>query len=253
MSQVADRIERLIAEGGLQPGARLPAERRLAIDLGISRSRLREAIQHLASRGILRSRQGGGTFVAKAGGTSPVEQALQPIASLARTDAGFWQDVMEIRKSLDADAAYFAALRATPADKDRLAQILAAVIEAEGGDPHRQARADAALHMAIAEASHNMILRQIMLGLHAVLEASISESRVQLYRLAGTADVLESQHRDIVAAIIAGRADDARKAARRHLDFVEQNLRRIEEQAARQRRATRMLADLVRSRKDSPS
>ena len=59
--QIAERLEGMIADGTLRPGERLPAERQLSERLGISRPSLREAIQQLASKGLLSTRQGGGT------------------------------------------------------------------------------------------------------------------------------------------------------------------------------------------------
>ena len=61
---VARQLEQRILEGALKSGDRLPAERELALELGVSRPCLREAIQKLASRGLLYSRQGGGTYIA---------------------------------------------------------------------------------------------------------------------------------------------------------------------------------------------
>ena len=63
---IVDRIETLILEGTLKPGERLPAERALAEEFGVSRPSLREALQKLVARGLLQSRHGGGTFVSEA-------------------------------------------------------------------------------------------------------------------------------------------------------------------------------------------
>ena len=60
---VAREIEQRVLEGRLKVGDRLPSERDLSVELGVSRASLREAIHKLASRGLLESRQGGGTFV----------------------------------------------------------------------------------------------------------------------------------------------------------------------------------------------
>ncbi|MFG1305732.1 FCD domain-containing protein [Xanthobacter autotrophicus] len=251
MRKLSDEIEALILEGGLQAGARLPSERKLAVDFGVSRSRLREAIQQLVSRGILTARQGGGTFVAAPAPSaaspsplagSPLDKALSPLSSLARMEPGYWQDVMEIRKSLDGDTAYCAALRAGDEDRARLTAAFERLIKAEGADEVTQARADAAFHMAVAEASHNAVLRQVMAGLFDLLQHSISASLEKLYRLPRTAHALEDQHRLIFEAIMEGRADDARNAALRHLDFVEDSLRLIEDAAARERRSVRALS-----------
>ena len=60
---IARKLETMILEGVLKPGEKLPPERQLAESLGVSRPSLREAIQKLAARNLLRTRRGGGTFV----------------------------------------------------------------------------------------------------------------------------------------------------------------------------------------------
>ncbi len=238
MLSLTEQIEALIAERALAIGARLPPERTLATELGVSRSRLREAIQQLISRGIVTSRQGGGTYVADRASFLSLDTALKSVGTLMRTEAGYWRDVLEIRKSLDTDAAYYAALRATDADKARLQAALDAVSTAGNADPAVQAKADAAFHIVIAEASHNAVLRQVVIGLSELLQGSIAESLTQLYRLPTTVDALDRQHGLIIEAILAGDGDGARKAAADHLVFVEGSLRDIEEAAARERRSS---------------
>lgn len=230
-----ERIEQFIAARRLAAGARLPPERALAEELGVSRTKLREAIQGLISRGRLASRHGSGTYVEAQ--AAPLEGALSPLSSLAAHDAGYWQDVMEIRTSLDADMAFYAALRATPADHEHLADALAALDAATGAPPEVQGRADAAFHMAIAQASQNAVMRQVMSGLFDLLRQSIAESLDKLYTVPASAQSLARQHHEIAAAIIEGRSEDARRAAAAHLAFVEDSLRRIEDAAARARRA----------------
>ena len=85
----------MIAARGLKPGDRLPTERALAVELGVSRSHLREAMQPLISQGVVRSRQGGGTYVADPGRKTFVETALQPLGGLARPPAEDYREVTE--------------------------------------------------------------------------------------------------------------------------------------------------------------
>ncbi|MDQ0455791.1 FCD domain-containing protein [Rhizobium paknamense] len=233
---LAEKIEALIAERGLAPGDRLPPERQLAVDFGASRSRLREAIQTLISRGVLKSRQGGGTFVATPEEPGALDRALLPLLPLLEGEAGYWRDVMEIRKSLDGDAAYYAAQRATEANRQQIRSALVAMAEA-GDDPARQALADAGFHRVLAEASHNIVLRQIVAGLAGLLRQSIAESLLRLYRQPDLIAALERQHRSIAEAVLAGEAEAARRAAIDHLQFVEDSLKAIEDGLARQKRA----------------
>ncbi len=223
----------------LGAGDRLPAERVLAQELGVSRSSIREAIQQLVSRGRLVARQGGGTFVQEPDHAWTGGGLIAPLAPLVRDDPAYWRDVIEIRRSLDASAAFFAATRATAEDKARLEACLAQMSARHSpGDPEEDARADVAFHMAVADASHNLVLRHVMAGLLDLLQASISQSLAKLYSVPRTFETLERQHRVLAEAILAGTPETARDAALQHLDFVEQTLRQIEEDAARLRRAS---------------
>lgn len=249
MSVVLERLEALIAAGRFASGDRLPAERRLALDLGVSRSALREAIKQLASRGLLVSHHGGGTYVTSPEQAEPVRAVMQSIAPLAQSEAGYWRDVIEIRKSLEGDAAAYAALRADEEDRrmmsdacDAFAAALLRDPAAQGGEGlHALARLDAGFHMMIARAAHNAVLYQVMTGLEGLLETSISGSLARLYRLPGVPRQLDAQHRRILEAVLQGRPEEARAAAGEHLLFVEQHIGHLEEEAARKARASRAI------------
>ena len=238
---LAERIEALIAAAHLQPGDRLPSERRMAESFGVSRSRLREAIQQFISRGRLVSKQGGGTYVAT---PHPVDSALAPLASaeMAGAETGYWRDVMEIRHSLEGDAACLAATRAAPADLAALQAAAQALAEAHSDDAATQARLDAEFHLAVARAAQNGVLHQLMGGLFGLLEASIADSRDAFWQAPGIAEALDQQHAAICAAICAGNPEQARAAALAHLSYVEERLGELAEADQRRQRATRTLA-----------
>lgn len=251
MRNLPEQIEAMIVDRAMREGARLPSERQLALQFGVSRSSLREAIQQLVSRGRLISRHGGGNYVATPPAEALLHNAFLPLATLVRDRPEYWQDVMEIRKSLEGDAAFYAAERATDLDKARLKAELERVSGTSTlSEPISPARADADFHMAIAHASHNAVLIQVMAGLFGLMEQSISHSLEALYHLPSTVEMLEQQHAAIIAAIIAGQAEQAREAALEHLVFVERSLRPIEEAAARQRRASHAISQSL-SQKDA--
>jgi GntR family transcriptional regulator, L-lactate dehydrogenase operon regulator len=255
MPDLSDRIETLIATGRFAPGDRLPAERQLALDLGVSRSRLREAIKQLAIRGLVTSHHGGGTYVTSPEDAEPVRAALQSLAPLARSEAGYWRDVIEIRKSLEGDAAAYAARRADADDRSRMTAAYEALSAALLSDPAQRpgtalalAKLDAGFHMMIARAAHNPVLYQVMAGLEGLLEASISDSLAQLYRSPGVLTQLDGQHRRILEAVLAGHPDEARAAATEHLLFVEDQIEHLEQGAARHKRATQAFQHIATAR-----
>jgi len=112
--KIAERLETMITDGSLKPGDRLPAERALSEEMGVSRPSLREAIQKLISKDLLYTRPGGGTFVKNEVSTN----FNDPMLSMFRENPEYRFDVLEIRHALEGNAAYYAALRATEQDKE---------------------------------------------------------------------------------------------------------------------------------------
>ncbi|WP_093141717.1 transcriptional regulator LldR [Pseudoxanthomonas sp. GM95] len=238
--RVAAELRALVQTCGLKAGDRLPAERALAQELSVSRSALREAIAQLASQGLLVSRVGGGTYVQAAALGWQEQRIVAPLSALVQDNPDYAFDVLEIRHALEGEAAWQAALRATDEDRARIVACFEAMQTAHGhGDHQAEARADAAFHLSIAEASHNLVLLQVMRGLFELLQASIRESREKLYLSPRTFEPLSQQHRALMDAIVAGDAQRARDAAQAHLRFVHTSLRALDEDQARRLRAAR--------------
>ncbi len=240
--RMAERLRTLVAERSLQPGDRLPSERALAMELGVSRTALREAIAQLASQGLLVARVGGGTYVQ--GPTAPEQTVVEPMLPflpLFQGDPEYRFDVLEIRHALEGATAWHAALRATDADRARIAGAFETMMAAHGrNDPAGEARADAAFHLSIAEASHNLVLLQVMRGLFDLLQTNISQSREKLYVSPRTFEPLSAQHREMMEAVLVGDPERARGAAHAHLEFVHTSLRTLDENDARRARASRL-------------
>lgn len=106
---IMQRIEEMILDGALSPGQRLPPERELAEQFEVSRPSLREALQKLVAKGLLVSRQGGGTWVADSLGSG----LSDPLLDLFRTHPEAQYDLLEFRHALEGVSAYYAALRST--------------------------------------------------------------------------------------------------------------------------------------------
>ena len=240
---VAEKLERMIADGSLSPGDRLPAERALSEDFGVSRPSLREAIQKLISKGLLFTRPGGGTFVE----ASIATNFNDPMLAMFRENPEYRFDVLEIRHALEGNAAYYAALRATDEDKEKIRSNYDKMIAVHGSeDPMDEARADSAFHLSIVEASHNLVLLHVMRGLFELLQNSISHNLDKLYTLPRTFSPLSSQHKALMEAVIEGRPEDARCAAQNHLAFVEDKIKEIDADEARKVRSlqyTQILGD----------
>ncbi|ABG05506.1 transcriptional regulator, GntR family [Rubrobacter xylanophilus DSM 9941] len=206
ISQIADAVIR----GELRPGQRLPTERELAEQFGVSRTVVRDAIKTLSGRGMLRVRQGSGIFV-----STSEERLEQELALLPLEGAGL-RDLFEVRKVLEAQAAEWAAQRRSSHHVERLAQILR---EARGHreDPAALSERDARFHVAVAESSQNLVLVRVMLTLLDLLAAS----RLRSLGIPGRPQLSLEQHERVLEAIERRDPQGARRAMLFHLASVE--------------------------------
>lgn len=220
-SAVVRQIELLILRGILRPGERLPAERELSDRLGVSRPSLREAIAQLQDQGLLTARPGAGVYIADVLG-SAFSPALEQLFS--RHDEAVF-DYIDFRRDLESLAAERAAQYATDADLKVIQTVFDRMQDATRPTPEDEARLDAQFHMAILEASHNVVMLHMMRSMFDLLRSGVFYNRQMMFRQRTTREDLLDQHRAINTAIQARNAADARAAVRAHLDYVEAALR----------------------------
>lgn len=248
------RLKSYIREHQLEPGMRLPAERQLSAELGVSRSSLREAIQQLISNGMLISRRGGGTWLRQQPAPWSEQRIVEPIRQLLRDDPDYRYDILEARHAIEASTAWHAALRATESDKEKLRYAFDATLKMkQSDDPDLAAQADLRFHLAIAEASHNVVLLQTMRGLFDLLQSSVMQSRLRMYTQPVIFARITEQHRVMLDAVLAGDAEGARQAAMQHLGFIHTTMKNLHEDEARQARITRLPGNESRNRKENDS
>ncbi len=235
---VAASLERRILEGSLKPGDRLAPERELAIEFGVSRPSLREAIQKLASKGMVQSRQGGGTYV-----TDRLESTFSdPWRDMIGTHPNLHEDLLEFRRMLEGQAAEWAAERATEADLQRIAQSFEALNDAfDANDLERRSSTDIAFHQAIGEASHNALIGHLSSALLRLMHDNIRLNLGELQSIPAAGSLLKSQHAAIHNAIVERKPQAARSAAETHIDFVRETLAQSLRSAARRETAARRL------------
>lgn len=237
---IVERLEGMILEGTLRAGERLPAERALAEQFGVSRPSLREAIQKLVAKGMLVSRQGGGNYVTDTVGST----FSDPLLVLLENNTDAQRDLLEFRHTLEASCAYYAALRATEWDREQLQAAFDALqscySRADEVSRAEEGVADANFHLAIAEASHNAVLLHTIRGLFDLLRRNVVTNIGGMYKQrTETRDMLISQHRELFMAIMEGRAEDAREVSSRHILYVQEVLEEVRNEAQRVARAER--------------
>ena len=200
--EVVRQVEMLLLEGTLRPGDRLPGERELSLMFDVSRPTLRQALAELEAKGLIEARQGGGTFVAE------VMRSVfaEPIVGLFASHPRATDDYLEFRAEVEAVAARLAAERATDADKAILTRVIEAMRAAHRlDDPAEEARLDVEFHIAIVDASHNIVLIQTLRSIYNLLVHGVFYNRSALYRLPGGRDRLMGQHEAIAGGDHGGR------------------------------------------------
>ena len=218
---VVRQIELLILRGLLRPGERLPSERELAERMGVSRPSLREAIAELQARGLLVSRAGAGVFVADMLGSAFSDALTKLFAS--HDEAVF--DYVSFRRDLEGMAAERAARFGSGTDLKVIDAVYRKMEAAHSKkNPADEAALDAEFHLAIIEASHNIIMLHMLRAMFDLLKEGVFYNRQQMYRQRTTRDQLLDQHRAINAAIQARDPAAARAAAEAHMSYVEQTL-----------------------------
>ena len=226
--EIAERIADEIAGARLRPGAKLPTEQEMVAAMGVSRTVIREAIAALRAEGLVVTRQGAGAFVAPDIERRPFRLALDGLPSIGEV-----LDVMELRASVEVEAAGLAASRGSAAARRRVARALSA-IDAALQRGEAAIDEDFAFHRAIAEATGNSQFPHFLeyLGRFIIPRQSI---RVAAHLPEGQRAYLETfqkEHALICAAISRQDAAEARAAMREHLGNSQARYRRLAAQAA---------------------
>jgi len=206
--QVVARVYELIKQEGLQPGERLPPERELSKQLGISRPSLRAGLSSLISMGVLQSRQGSGTFIVD----GPPALDSEPLRLLAQLYGFTFDHMFETRSILEVGAAGLAAERA---NGEQLASMSEEISEmfASLNDPQQFLLHDLAFHRALAAASGNPTLATLVEMVSTVLY----ERRRETIARAHDFNEAVEWHRLIYRAIRAKKPEEAREAMREHI------------------------------------
>ena len=221
-TSVVRQIETLILRGILRPGERLPAERELSERLGVSRPSLREAIGELEERDLLVTKAGSGVYVAEVLGSA----FSKPLIDLFSTHDEALTDYLSFRRDLEGMAAWRAAMMASDTDLRVVDTIFRKMEQANiKRNPEEEAYLDAEFHLAIIEASHNVIMLHMMRSMFEMLRTGVFYNRQVMFKQRTTRQSLLDQHRAINHALQARDPEGARSAVEAHLDYVEGAMR----------------------------
>jgi GntR family transcriptional repressor for pyruvate dehydrogenase complex len=216
--EVYNQIVSLISRGKLKPGDKIPSERDLASDLGISRQSIREALHRAEVMGLIEVRQGEGSFI-----LSSINKSLkQPLTIILEKEVERIFEFLEIRKLIEGWCAEKAAAEATGEDLKNMQDILAKMKKVASKDKQWE-ELDLKFHLSFAKATHNVIAVHIMEALKANFKPffRFTKSMPRSEKI----DVLWQHHYEIFAAIKRKNPQAAQKKVIEHLNFIEEKLK----------------------------
>lgn len=159
---VVEGLARRILRGEFPIGAALPNEGQLCADLNVSRTSLREAIRVLGAKGLVETRPRTGTRVKAREAWNRLDPDILEWSHGDGLDGAFVESLIEARRIIEPAAAELAARRATGRDIAAIEAALAGMTESLPHDVEACCRADLQFHSAILDASHNIVLQQLV-------------------------------------------------------------------------------------------
>ncbi|HTJ95382.1 MAG TPA: FCD domain-containing protein [Pararobbsia sp.] len=221
LGRVIKALETRIVEADGSKQTCLPPERQLALELGISRATLREAIQRLVARGLLETRRGSGVFIRP----QPPARMTAPWLQLIAEHAPVREDTLEFRLVFECAAAQFAAQRADATELEAMARIVERMERAVNShDVEAEAKADVEFHAVVAMASHNLMLGHFHASVMTQLRDHIADNTFAAAQTRHNAHELAlarlAQHKAIYHAIEQRDAFASSAAMHAHIEFV---------------------------------
>jgi GntR family transcriptional repressor for pyruvate dehydrogenase complex len=208
--QVVAFVRDLIVRGRLRPGDRLPAERELAVQIGVSRPSVRAGLHALAAMGVVRSRHGSGTYIP----AGPPALGSEPLSFLAALHGFTREEMYEARRILEVEASGLAAERATHQHLATLSEEVAGMFANRDNAPLFLVH-DINFHRGVADAAANPIVAALV----GMVSAMYYDRRKETAQRASDSDLRDAAeaHRRIYQAIRARDASSARRAMNDHL------------------------------------
>lgn len=221
--QIFDYLFEEIKAGRMKPGDKLPNERDLSAELGVSRPSLREALRAMIQLGLISSRQGGGNYI-----NDFDDIYLRSVLKyMTVISDDLVMDLIHVRKPLEAEAASLAAINATEEDLELIdhyaterEELYRCNREALNEVRQELNRLDYLFHKSIAEASDNRVIAAFIAAIYSTFTAHQNKASER----ADLAETVSANHREIVNALKSRDPKKSWESMYRHIETVEQTL-----------------------------
>ena len=214
--EIAARLMDGVSDGTLSPGERLPAERLMAEQYGVSRNVIREAIRVLGEKGFVQVQAGRGTFICRPGG----EKLTENLSAVVKTSSASPEEIVDAREVFETALASQAVKTVTEEDLELLHRLCREMDLARRDGP-RFAKLDRNFHLAVAACAHNSILTLLAGSVYQLAEDTL------FYLTPYSGDRMESaqqEHLQIIRALESRDAAGIRRAIHRHTQCIREQL-----------------------------
>jgi GntR family transcriptional repressor for pyruvate dehydrogenase complex len=213
--QIVQQVEDSILTGKLKAGDQLPPERELALEFGVSRTAVREAVKALREKGLVEAYPGRGTFITE-GTSQAVRQSLDRMIKIGQPEGSSF--LVEVRGILEPEIAALASTRADEEDLKTMREAVEVMDKAKR-DPDAYIEADLDFHLALAEAAANPIILSLIDSIVGLLR----EQRMKIFQVAGGPERGQYHHKQILKAIEQHDPMAAKEAMKAHLQQVKED------------------------------
>jgi GntR family transcriptional regulator, transcriptional repressor for pyruvate dehydrogenase complex len=218
--QIVQQVEESIQKGALKTGDKLPPERELAEQFGVSRTAVREAVKALREKGFVEAYPGRGTFIMETS-AHPIRLSLDRMVKAGQAEGSRY--LTEVREMMEPEIAALAAERADGEDLAAMRESFE-VMENAKRDPEAFIEADLDFHLALAEAAANPIILSLIDSIVGLLR----EQRMGIFQVEGGPQRGQYHHKKILDAVEHRDAAGAREAMKAHMRQVREDSRKAQ-------------------------
>lgn len=216
--QVIEQIKTMIENGKLKRGDKLPSERDLVEQLGVSRASIREALRVLEIIGLIDCKQGEGNFIKRNFETG----LFEPLSVMFMLNGGKPNEMFELRRVMEVETAALAAKRITDEELKELYNLIEQMDTSQSEE--ERSKIDKKFHYTIAYASRNFLIVNILNTVSSLMDSFIKNAREEILKKDNDKSVINNQHKEIYKTLAEHNPAEAARAMRKHMDLISNNL-----------------------------
>ncbi|GAB6169860.1 FadR/GntR family transcriptional regulator [Clostridium carnis] len=212
--QVVEQIKTMVKAGVLKRGDKLPTERVMAEELGVSRTSVREALRALDVVGLIESRQGAGNYIKE----NFDSLLFEPLSIMFMLQESNLMEIYELREMLELETTLLAARKISNSQIEKIGQLVEDLKNSE--DENISVKLDKELHYTIAEASGNKLIIDILEVLSQIMDRFIKDLRKDILADKENKEKLSNLHEKLYKALKVRNENEAYKVMKDHFNLI---------------------------------